>query len=168
MDLLEGKDLKRRMMESYTRNPKGWSFVLSPSPRFGFFDATVSGPDMAFMLKLDTLFKPSPIVIGSEVDAFPRRPRGPFTYGYRALPSEFALQIMGGGGAGPREKTLAELLSVMRSEPVVPETGGTYAEGPLMLTGPGQVRLSKSQKEMDDRLASEMRRLLRLRYPSYG
>ena len=168
MDLLEGNDLKRRMIESYSRNPKGWSFVLSPSPRFGFFDATVSGPDMAWMLKLDTLFKPSPIVIGSEVEAFPRRPRGPFSYGYRALPPELALQILGGGEAGPRQRTLAELLPVMKSEPVAPETGRAYAEGPLVLTGPGQVSLSKSQKVMDDRLSSEMRRLLRLRYPSYG
>ena len=56
----------------------------------------------------------------------------------------------------------------MKSEPVAPETGRAYAEGPLVLTGPGQVSLSKSQKEMDDRLSSEMRRLLRLRYPSYG
>ncbi|MDG7007802.1 MAG: hypothetical protein JRN06_06125 [Nitrososphaerota archaeon] len=168
MDLMEGKDLKRRMMESYSRNPKGWSFVLSPSPRFGFFDAAVSGPDTAWMLKLDTLFKPAPIVIGSEVEAFRRRPRGPFSYGYRALPPELALQIVGGGEAGPREGTLAELMSVMRSEPVAPEMGRAYAEGPLVLTGPGQISLSKSQKEMDERLASEMRRLLRLRYPSYG
>lgn len=168
MDLLEGKELKRRMMERYSRNPRGWSFVLSPSPASGFFDAAVSGPDAAWMLKLDTLFKPSPIVIGSEVEAFPRRPRGPFSYGYRALPPELALRIMGGEEAGPREKGLAALLSVMRSEPVAPETGGTYAEGPLMLTAPGQVSLSKSQKETSDRLASEMRRLLRLRYPSYG
>jgi len=120
------------------------------------------------MLKLDTLFKPTPIVIGSEVEAFPRRPRGPFSYGYRALPPELALQIMEGGGAGPRERTLASLLSVMKSEPVAPEIGGTYAQGPLLLTGPNQVSLSRSQKEMDDRLSSEMHRLLRLRYPSYG
>ena len=168
MDLLEGKDLKKRMTECYSRNPKGWSFVLSPSPRSGFFDAAVSGPDMAWMLKLDTLFKPSPIVIGSEVEAFPRRPRGPFSYGYRALPPELALQIMAGEVAGPREKTLAQLLSVMKSEPVAPEMGGTYAEGPLVLPGPGQVSLSRRQREMAERLSSEMRRLLRLRYPSYG
>ena len=155
-------------MESYSRHPRGWSFVLSPSPRSGFFDAAVSGPDAAWMLKLDTLIKPSPIVIGSEVEAFPRRPRGPFSYGYRALPPELALQVIGGEEEGQREKTLAGLLSLLKSDPVAPETGRPYAEGPLVRTGPGQVSLSKSQKEMDDRLSSEMRRLLRLRYPSYG
>ncbi|MDG6910426.1 MAG: hypothetical protein JRN08_08665, partial [Nitrososphaerota archaeon] len=100
MELLEGKVLKKRMIESYSKDPKGWSFVVSPSPSSGFFDATVSGPREAWMLKIDTLFKPSPIVIGSEVEAFPRRPAGPFSYGYRALPPELALQIMGGGEGG--------------------------------------------------------------------
>ena len=168
MELLEGKDLRKRMVERYSRNPRGWSFVVSPSPRSGFFDATVSGPREAWMLKIDTLFKPSPIVIGSAVEPFVRKPRGPFSYGYRALPPELALQMMGGEALGPRDRTLAELLSVLRSEPVAPEEGRSYAEGPLVLTGPGKVSLSESQKEMDAKLSLEMGRLLRLRYPAYG
>jgi len=69
MEVLEGKDLKKRMLESYSRDPKGWSFVVSPSPRSGFFDATVSGPAGTWMLKIDSLFKPYPIVIGSSAEA---------------------------------------------------------------------------------------------------
>lgn len=167
MELLEGKVLRRRMLESYSRNPKGWNFVVSPAPESGFFDASVSGPDGAWMLKIDSLFKPYPIVIGSAVEALPRRPEGPFHYGYRALPPDLALQILGSEGAGSREKTLAGLLSVLRTEPVVPHEGRSYAEGPLVLTGPRSVSLSDSQKDVDNRLASEMRRLLRLRYPAY-
>ncbi len=168
MELLEGKVLRRRMLQSYSRNPKGWSFVVSPSPKSGFFDALVSGPDGAWMLKVDSLFKPYPMVIGTAVEALPRRVEGPFPYGYRALPPDLALRMLGGEGTGPREKTLAGLLSVLRSEPVVPEEGRSYAEGPLVLIGPGGISLSDSQKEVDSRLASEMRRLLRLRYPAYG
>jgi hypothetical protein len=33
---------------------------------------------------------------------------------------------------------------------------------------PGTVSLSQNQKEVDARLASEMRRLLKSRYPAYG
>lgn len=120
------------------------------------------------MLKIDSLFKPYPIVIGSAVDAFSRRPKGPFTYGYRKLPPDLAMQILGGEATSSRDKTLAGLMSLLGSEPVVPEEGRTYAEGPLVLTGPGRVSLSESQRQTDDRLASEMRRLLRLRYPAYG
>jgi hypothetical protein len=168
MELLEGKDLRRRMLESYSRDPKGWSFVVSPSPSSGFFDATVSGPDGAWMLKIDSLFKPFPIVIGSQAETLPSLPKGPFPFGYRALPPDLALRIMGGEGAGESVRARRRLLSVLRSEPVIPEEGRSYAEGPLLLTGPGRISLSESQKEMDAKLGSEMHRLLRLRYPAYG
>jgi hypothetical protein len=156
------------MIESYSKDPRGWSFVVSPSPMSGFFDATVSGPEGTWLLKIDSLFKPYPIVIGSPAEALPRRSAGPFPYGYRKLPPDLALQILGAEGEGSREKTLAGLLSVMKSEPVVPEEGRSYAEGPLILTGAGKVSLSEGQQEIDRKLASEMRRLLRLRYPAYG
>jgi len=168
MEFLEGRALKRRMLESYSKDPKGWSFVVSPSPTSGFFDAVVSGPDGAWMLKIDSLFKPNPMVIGSQAEALQRRPAGPFPYGYRALPPDLALQLLGSEGAGSRDRTLAGFLSVLRREPVIPEEGKSYAEGPLVLTRRGNVRLSESQKEIDRRLASEMNRLLRLRYPVYG
>jgi len=167
MEILEGKELKRRMLETYARNPRGWSFTLSPSPGSGFFDAAVSGPEGAWMLKIDSLFKPSPLVIGSPAEALRRRPQGPFPYGYRDIPPELALQILG-EDVGPSTPVRKQLLSVLKSEPVVPEKGGSYAEGPLVLAGPGSVVLSDKQKDVDATLASEMRRLLRLRYPAYG
>jgi len=167
LEILEGSELKRRMLESYARNPRGWSFTVSPSPSSGFFDATVGGPDGAWLLKIDSMFKPSPIVIGSQAEALQRRPGGPFTYGYRDLPPSLALQLMGEGDEGPSGPVRRSLLSVLRSEPVVPEKGGNYAEGPLLFTSPGNVSLSDRQREVDARLASEMRRLLRLRYPAY-
>jgi len=167
MEILEGSELKRRMLESYARDPKGWSFTVSPSPGSGFFDANVAGPEGAWMLKIDSIFKPAPIVIGSPAESI-QRPGGPFPYGYRGLPPELAIQLMGGGSDTPSGPLRRRLLSVLRSEPVVPEKGGSYAEGPLVLTGPGSVSLSDRQKVVDARLASEMRRLLRLRYPAYG
>jgi len=168
MEILEGAELKRRMLESYARDPKGWSFTVSPSPSTGFFDANVAGPDGDWLLKIDSLFKPTPIVIGSQAEALRRRPGGPFPYGYRDLPPSLALQLMGAGSEGPSDPVRKGLLSVLRSKPVVPEKGGSYAEGPLVFTGPGNVSLSSKQREVDARLASEMRRLLRLRYSAYG
>ena len=167
MELLKGKELRRRILETYSKNPKGWSFIVSPSPTSGFFDATVSGPEGTWMLKIDSLFKPFPIVIGSQAEAGLKKPESPFSYGYRKLPPDLALRILGSEGGGS-EETLAGLLSVLRSEPAVPEEGKNYAEGPMVLTNPRKVSLSESQKEVDARLASEMRRLLRLRYPAYG
>ena len=156
------------MLESYARNPKGWSFTISPSTNSRFFDATVAGPDGAWILKMDSLFKPLPIVIGSQAGTLRRRPGGPFPYGYRNLPPELALRLMGDSEEGPSGPVRRGLLSVLKSEPIVPQNGGSYAEGPLVFTHPGSVSLSDKQKEVDARLASEMRRLLRLRYPAYG
>jgi hypothetical protein len=167
MELFEGRDLRKRILESYSKNTRGWSFVISPS-KSGFFDATVSGPDDTWMLKIDSLFKPSPIVIGARAGASSRSLLGPFPYGYRTFPPDLALRIMGEEGGGMKADTRRSLLSLLQSEPVVPEEGGSYAEGPLVLTNPGGINLSESQKELDTKLASEMRRLLRLRYPAYG
>lgn len=164
---MEGKDLRRRMLEGYSRDPRGWSFVMSPSSS-GFFDAAVTGPEGTWMLKIDSLFKPFPMVIGSRSGEGLDGPQGPFPYGYRALPPNLALRIMEGERAGRRNRTLGELLSMLRSEPVVPEEGRSYAQGPMLLAGPKSVSLSEGQKEIDGKLASEMRRLLRLRYPAYG
>lgn len=167
MEFLEGKDLMRRMLEGYSRDPRGWSFVVSPS-RSEFFDAAVTGPEGTWMLKIDSLFKPFPTVIGSRSGEGLKGPRGPFPYGYRALSPDLALRIMEDEVAGRRSRTLGELLPVLRSDPVVPEEGRSYAQGPLLLAGPTSVTLSEGQKEIGAKLASEMRRLLRLRYPVYG
>jgi len=120
------------------------------------------------MLKIDSLFKPTPTVIGSPAESLGSGPEGPIPYGYRGLPPELALQLMGGGSEAPSDTIRRRLLSVLKSEPVVPERGGSYAEGPLILTGPRSVSLSDKQREVDAKLSSEMRRLLRLRYPAYG
>ncbi|HUK79506.1 MAG TPA: hypothetical protein VLU91_02455 [Nitrososphaerales archaeon] len=168
MEILGGEDLRKRMLDSYSKDPKGWTFVVSPSPDSGFFDATVSGREGSWLLKIDSLFKPYPIVLGSPAEPLQRRPRAPFSYGYRPLPAALAAQIMGEGGVGARADVRRRLLSVLGSEPVIPKEGGSYAEGPLVLAGPRETSLSDAQKEIDTKLASEMHRLLRLRYPSYG
>jgi hypothetical protein len=167
MELLEGEILRRRMFESYSKNPKGWNFVISPSLKNGFYDAVVSGPDKAWMLKIDSIFKPFPTVLGSQTEVDVKKPENPFNYGYRRLSPELALKMLEGEGPDPRDKAFASFLSVLGSKPVVPEAGRSYAEGPFILANPAKFGLSRSQGEIDARLASEMNRLLRRRYPAY-
>lgn len=167
MELLEGEVLRRRILESYSKRPKGWSFVVSPS-RSGFFDAMVSGPEVSWMLKIDSIFKPFPALLGSQTEADSGRPERPFSYGYRELSSEAILHLLKGEGPAQGSGELHGLLSVLKSEPVVPEAGASYAEGPFVLTGRLRSDLSEGQRRLDDRLTLEMRRLLRTRYPAYG
>ncbi len=167
MKLLEGESLRRRIFRSYSKDPTGWSFVISPSAKSGFYDAMVSGPHGAWALKIDSLFKPLPIVLGSPTEASQPNPSGPFPYGYRKLPSELIPEMLAGEGY-PRDRVKAGLLSVLRSKTVIPEEGRSYAHGPFIFTGSQKVGLSEHQRELDDKLTSEMRRLLRVRYPAYG
>jgi hypothetical protein len=168
MKLLEGESLRRRLLESYFRNPKGWSFVISPSEKHGFCDAVVSGSDGGWLLKMDSIFKPAPIVLGSPIEESPVLKRNaPFPYGYRSIPPELGLRMFGGEESPPGDRT-GDLLSLLKSETVVPEEGKSYAEGPIVFTSKGSVELSERQREIDTKLASEMQRLLRFRYPAYG
>ncbi len=168
MKLLEGEVLRRHILESYSKNPRDWSFTISPSLRHGFYDALVSGPEGAWMLKIDSIFKPFPLMLGSQTEADSRLKPGPFPYGYRKLSPQLVLQMLGGEGSPRRDKTAADLLSVLGSEPVVPEEGGSYAHGPFVFTSPGRAGLPDGQSELDEKLNSEMRRLLMARYPGYG
>lgn len=168
MKVLEGEKLRRRIFRSYSKDPRGWSFVISPSQKYGFYDAFVSGPQGAWVLKMDSLFKPSPIVLGSPTESSPiTKEAGPFPYGYRKIPSEMIPEMLGGESASG-DKAMADLLSVLRTKTVVPEEGRSYAHGPFIFTRPERVGLSERQKELDDKLNSEMHRLLRYRYPAYG
>jgi hypothetical protein len=168
MELLEGERLRRHILEDYSKNPKGWSFTISRSES-GFYDAVVSGPEGAWMLKIDSLFKPLPIMLGSPTEILPDlKPIIPFSYGYRKLSPDVALRLLGSESSQRRDETIASILSVLRSETVVPEAGRSYAQGPFVFTSPEKVGLSENQKLLDDRLTSEMRRLLRARYPAYG
>ena len=157
------------MLENYSKNPKGWSFVISPSQKHGFCDAFVSGSDGTWMLKIDSIFKPMPIVLGSPTEDSPEpKPSSPFPYGYRNLPPEVILQMLRGEGYQPRDRTAANLLPLLKSKTVVPEEGRSYAEGPFVFASKRNFDLSERQRDLDMKLASEMQRLLRTRYPAYG
>ena len=166
MELLEGDALRRRILESYSKNPKGWSFVISPS-KSGFFDAVASGPDASWLLKIDSIFKPGPIVLGSQTEADPRlKAESPVSYGYRKLHPELMVRLL--EGKEDSELVNSGLASLLRSEPVVPEVGSGYAHGPFILTGPRRANLTEGQQAIDSKLSAEMRRLMKSRYPAYG
>ncbi len=172
MEFLEGENLRRYLLGRYSRNPRGWTFDISPSGKHGFYDAIVSGPDETWKLKMDSVFRPLPIVLGSPTEANPElKPLGLFPYGYRELPPRLIPEMLGGVRSGednpPSRMAVASFLSVLRSETVVPEQGRSYAEGPIVFSSQRKVGLSESEKALDEKLTSEMHQLLRTRYPAY-
>jgi len=167
MEVLEGDALYDRIFRRYARDQRGWSFTVSPSATHGFFDALVANGQEGWQLKFDTIYKPSPIVIGASIESVKparRTPVGGLSFGFRELQPSWVEQLRAEEVTIPRQ--LAALLASMK--PVVPQEGRMYAQGPFVLSGRDQSPRSASRSTLDDRLSSEMLRRVRNRYPGYG
>ncbi len=172
MEFLEGKSLSKHLLERYVHDPRGWNFTITPARKHGFFDGLFSSPNEAWQIKIDSVFKPNPLVLGVRRESVPGRMGLPDTlpFGYRTLDPRLAvemLKLMEEGGAMQRNGI--NLGTLLRSlEPTVPVTGHSYAEGPFVYTNHRVVNFTEQEKSTDERLGSELLRLLRNRYPSYG
>ena|SRR5579875_3653840 len=184
MEFLEGRILSRHILEKYSKNPKGWSFTIFPSSKEdnGFFGALISGPEESWQLKIDSIYKPNPMILGARVPdiGITRLARtGTIPYGYRRLDKGSILEILQylstsenetGNQVNNRKLDPNHLLERVLApiEPVSPRPGETYAEGPFVLTNRENMNLNKTQKDLEDRLSSELRKLMRNRYQGYG
>jgi hypothetical protein len=170
VEILDGATLRRLLLERYAENPRNWQFAISPAKRDGFFDALVSSPDHSYHVKIDSIFKPNPLMLGTkvEVDFSKTVAASPLTYGYRKLDQEVLMKILA-SMTGRDGSTLDSILGQL--QPVVPSHigSGSYAQGPFVFTNERiATKLSPGQAELDDRLSVELRKLLRNRYSSYG
>lgn len=169
MEFLRGNALFRHLLDQYSKNPDGWHFTVGPSPRDNFFDGIVSGPREAWQLKLDSIFKPSPIVMGARMDGLPTPAANMPSYGYRKLEPEVLLQLIKEVSEESNSLKTSTLERILGSlNPVVPQNNASYAEGPVVFSNKKIVGKSDAQKSLDERLASEVKRLLRESYPGYG
>ncbi len=173
MEFLEGRALSKHLLDKYSKNPAGWSFTMFPSAKedSGFFGALVSGPDEAWQLKIDSIFKPNPMMLGAKVDLDTSRskPISTVPYGYRKMDQTLIRQLIKALEEEKEDGSRLDLGKILSSiNPVVPKSGAAYAEGPIVLTGRDSLGISDSQKQLEDRLSSELRRLLRNKYQGYG
>ena len=171
MELLSGEALSRYLLEKYSRNPKGWNFTIAPAAKDNFFDALVSGPEENWQLKIDSIFKPSPLVLGTKVEPQKRKsvPRGIFpSYGYRKLEPEVILKILREQTSDESEESGSLDKIIGSLEPTAPKRGGSYAEGPFVFTNRKILDISDNQRSIDERLSSGIRNMLREKYIGYG
>lgn len=166
MEILEGDALYHALLQRYARNPRGWSFTISPAPRSGFFDAYVGGPEESWQLKLDTIFKPSPFVLGAKTELPPAaRAATPLSFGFRRVDPRDADTLLDGS-----PEAMGRLVSFLsKVNPVVPSGPGSFLQGPYLYTGrgPSPASMTREQQRVDSTLSNEMLKLLRARYPSY-
>lgn len=182
MEILEDSTLARYLFERYSSNPKNWNFIISTSShRDGFFDATVSSTDEVWQLKIDSIYKPVPIVLGTKVDMDStnierRLNKGVAPFGYRKLDPSVIMNLLKELSeeqplnATAKEAELnTQFNSILGSlETVKPVTGTSYAYGPFVYTEQNLAGHDENQKQVADKLASKLRNDLRKRYSSYG
>jgi hypothetical protein len=89
MEVLEGNTLAKSLFERYSANARDWRFEISVSEKSGsFFDAIVSNPNEVWQLKIDSIYKPNPLIIGTKIDVDPIKfsnDKNAFSFGYRKL-----------------------------------------------------------------------------------
>jgi len=167
MEILEGEALYRTLLQRYSVSPRGWSFTFSRSPDHGFYDALVGGPEGSWQLKLDTIFKPHPLVLGAQtdLDSTARTPES-LSFGFRRVEPRAAQELL-----ADSPEAMRRLLGYLGSiEPVAPSAPGSYVQGPFVFASRGldDSTMTREQRSVDNRLSEEMLRLVRRRYPGYS
>lgn len=127
----------------------------------------MGGPEESWHLKLDTIYKPSPFVLGAKTD--PGLPTGsPLTqlsFGFRRFDPQEAPALLDGSPKG-----IGRLLAFLSTvSPLAPTGAGNYIQGPYVFAnrGPAAGSMTREQRSVDSRLSDEMRKLVSRRYPSY-
>lgn len=181
MEILENRVIAKYLFEKYCSNPKNWNFIISTSSlKYGFFDATVSTTDEVWQLKIDSIYKPLPLVVGARVDLDSTKIERKISntslpFGYRKLEPPIIMDIFKKLTEEHQMNALSEsdvnsyLYSVLGSlETVTPINGTNYAYGPFLFTEKNTVNSNEYQKQVAEKLALRLRDNLRNRYTSYG
>lgn len=182
MEILEEKSLARQIFKRYSANPKNWNFIISTSSiRDGFYDATVTSPQESWRLKIDSIYKPSPIISGTRLDVDTKIiERGAnnnlIPFGYRKIDPPIFINIF--KKISEEQESIArknndylnqELNSLLNSmEPTVPTLGTDYLYGPFLYTNKNIAGKSRYDDMVSEKLSQSIRRKIKERYPGYG
>lgn len=182
MEILEEKSLARQIFKRYSANPKNWNFIISTSSiRDGFYDATVTSPQESWRLKIDSIYKPSPIISGTRLDVDTKIiERGAnnnlIPFGYRKIDPPIFINIF--KKISEEQESIArknndylnqELNTLLNSmEPTVPTLGTDYLYGPFLYTNKNIAGKSRYDDMVSEKLSQSIRRKIKERYPGYG
>lgn len=179
MEILQDRNLAKYLFDKYCSNPKNWKFHISPSYYDdGFFDATISNSDEVWQIKVDSIYKPDPIILGTKIDAdvtkvYQQIDSAPF--GYRKIDLNLIMKILlrtvdDTDVMKPDEqRPSANLNSILNSiEPVRPSQRGSYAYGPFTFSNASPLTKNDQQKIVSENLSLRLRQVLRDRYSLYG
>lgn len=173
MDILEGNNLATNLFERYSANSRNWKFVVSVSQQNGnFYDAIVSNPNEVWQLKIDSIYKPNPLIIGTKVDVDPLKfnDNTHMPFGYRKLDPKKIGKILSNISENEDTSALSSYIGslISSTKPEVPSPNNSYAYGPFLFTQKNPIKVDEYQRKISDKLANRLNEKLRLLYSSYG
>jgi hypothetical protein len=173
LDILEGNNLATNLFERYSANSRNWKFVVSVTQQNGnFYDAIVSNPDEVWQLKIDSIYKPNPLIIGTKVDVDPLRfnDNTHMPFGYRKLDPKKIGKILSNISENEDSSALSSYIAslISSTKPEVPSPNNSYAYGPFLFTQKNPIKVDEYQRKISDKLANRLNDKLRLLYSSYG
>ncbi|MDR4511447.1 MAG: hypothetical protein MRJ93_07055 [Nitrososphaeraceae archaeon] len=180
MEILQESELARYLFNRYSLKPKNWNFIISLSQvHDSFFDAIISNPDEIWQLKIDSIYKPNPIIMGAKVDNDLSRVEKRFntttSFGYRNLETNKIMNFLKNLSMEQNSNSIKEsevntqLNSLLSSiEPVKPIAGKDYIYGPFLFTEKRLPNFDKTNQKVSEQISSKMKEKLRMRYSSYG
>jgi hypothetical protein len=173
LDILEGNNLATNLFERYSANSRNWKFVVSVTQQNGnFYDAIVSNPNEVWQLKIDSIYKPNPLIIGTKVDVDPLRfnDNTHMPFGYRKLDPKKIGKILSNISENEDTSALSSYIAslISSTKPEVPSPNNSYAYGPFLFTQKNPIKVDEYQRKISDKLANRLNDKLRLLYSSYG
>jgi hypothetical protein len=173
LDILEGNNLATNLFERYSANSRNWKFVVSVSQQNGkFYDAIVSNPNEVWQLKIDSIYKPNPLIIGTKVDVDPLRfnDNTHMPFGYRKLDPKKIGKILSNISENEDSSALSSYIAslISSTKPEVPSPNNSYVYGPFLFSQKNPIKVDEYQRKISDKLANRLNEKLRLLYSSYG
>lgn len=147
--------------------------MVSVSQQNGnFYDAIVSNPNEVWQLKIDSIYKPNPLIIGTKVDVDPLRfnDNTHMPFGYRKLDPKKIGKILSNISENEDTSALSSYIGslISSTKPEVPSPNNSYAYGPFLFTQKNPIKVDEYQRKISDKLANRLNEKLRLLYSSYG
>ena len=173
LDILEGNNLATNLFERYSANSRNWKFVVSVTQQNGnFYDAIVSNLNEVWQLKIDSIYKPNPLIIGTKVDVDPLKfnDNTHMPFGYRRLDPKKIGKILSNINESEDTSALSTYIAslVSSTKPEVPSPNNSYAYGPFLFTQKNPIKVDDYQRKISDKLANRLNDKLRMIYSSYG
>ncbi len=179
MEILEESSLGKHLFQKYSSNPKNWNFIISTtSIHDHFFDAVISNPNEVWQLKLDSIYKPNPFIVGTKIDLDSNQIEKNIntkitTFGYRRINDNKILNLLKALSEEQQDNSSKDLDISLNSvlseiEPVAPKKNDNYIYGPFLFTNKNLLNINDQQKKISEKLSTKIRANLRNKYHGYG